>query len=100
MPEASSPTRYRLDASGSSVPSGRVETTYVFAWPALVTNDFCAVIFPPAIWLTGAQKWLRDPRSLNASVPRRSPDARPRRASESPDGVPASVTCAAQTCIR
>ena len=84
MPEASSPTRYRLDANGSSVPSGRVETTYVFAWPALVTNDFCAVIFPPAIWLTGAQKWLRDPRSLNASVPR----SLPRRQAAQGLGVP------------
>jgi hypothetical protein len=86
------------------VPQGRVETTYASAWPALVTKDFSAAIRPspsgPESWLTGAQKWLRDPFSLKASVPRQVPSAIARIVSESPPAVPASTTCAAQTCMR
>jgi hypothetical protein len=32
-----------------------VETTYVFAWPALVTNDFARRSSRRAIWLTGGE---------------------------------------------
>jgi hypothetical protein len=77
-----------------------VDTTRSSAWAALVTNDFVATIVPFATWLTGAQKWLRDPRSLSASVPSREPSAMPRRLGESPPSVPANVTCAAHVCIR
>ncbi len=53
-------------------PAVRVETTYPSASPAEVTQDFWAfrTTFPPSsvAWLAGAQKWLREPCSLHASV--------------------------------
>ena len=60
-------------------PTGWLDQTYESASPAEVTQLFCRRArcrrSPSAAVLTGAQKWLRDPASENASVVRCRPAA-------------------------
>src|SRR5947208_955753 len=71
-----------------SAARGRLDHTYVSAWPADVTQLFLASsrTLPSdcVAVLTGAQKWLRDPASENARVVIELPDARASRTSRGP----------------